>query len=358
MNSRERVLRALERKPVDMIPHWVDFTSIESQAKFFGQKFFEANALTQAIFQARFLHSDIINLPIAGFPGCYDIFCERLYEGEDYIISRNPFGGLHYWRKKPYFAKTLHSPVLAKEDIESIGPIDLSKFETKIQTLAQLAETLHERGYFILAEMKGPFETPWMFLRGLTPYMKDLVTDPEFVARMIEVSFRPMMDLAAMVVEKAPVDGVWITDDLGERRSPFLSVDKYRRIYKPWHKEVVQRLQKEGVKVSLHSDGNVMPLFGEFVDVGFDSVDPLEPADSMRLSELKTLYGEKVTLMGGITREIGRMTPEEIEQHIQQIVGDAGPYGLIFNCGGGIPPEMSLEGFMHYSAAVEKFRKL
>jgi len=341
-----------------MIPHWVDFTSIESQARFFGQKFFEAGAVNQALFQAEFFKSDIINLPLAGYPGCYDIFCERLYEGEDYIISRNPFGGLHYWHKKPYFAKILHSPVQTMRDLESIPQLDLHQFETKMHTYVQHAKALHDHGYFILAEIKGAFEAPWMFLRGLVPYMRDLVKDREFITRMIEVSFRPMMDLAEAVIDQAPIDGIWMTDDLGERRSPFLSVEKYRRIYKPWHKEAVQRFHRKGVKVSLHSDGNTMPLFGDFVDVGFDSVDPLEPADNMMLPELKTRYGEKVALMGGITRDIGRMAPHEVERHIQQIVRDAGPYGLIFNCGGGIPPEMSLEGFMHYSASIRKFRSL
>jgi len=43
------------------------FTSIESRMRFFGQKFFEADGLTQAIFQTGFFNSDIINLPIVGF---------------------------------------------------------------------------------------------------------------------------------------------------------------------------------------------------------------------------------------------------------------------------------------------------
>jgi uroporphyrinogen-III decarboxylase len=51
------------------------------------------------------------------------------------------------------------------------------------------------------------------------------------------------------------------------------------------------------------------------------------------------------------------MTPQEIYQHIQQIVRDAGPYGLILNCGGGIPPEMTLESLMHYFIAIEDLRR-
>ena len=358
MNSRERVLRALERESVDVVPHWVNFTSVEPQASFFGPKFFEADALTQTVFRARFLKSDIVNLPIATYPGYYDLFCERLYEGEDYLISQNPFGALHYWRKKPYFAKILYSPVRTKEDLKSIDPIDLSRFETKIETLSRLADALHERGYFVMTEIKGPFEAPWMYLRGFMPYMKDLVTDSGIITKMIELSFGPMMDLAETVIEQAHLDGILITDDLGERRSPFLSVDKYRRIYKPWHQKAVDRLHKYGVKVCLHSDGNVMPLVGEFVDAGFDSLDPLDPADNMRLGELKAQYGERITLIGGITREIGTMNLQAIDAHIQEVTREAGPYGLILKCGGGIPPEMTLHSFMHYCAAIERYRRL
>jgi uroporphyrinogen-III decarboxylase len=340
-----------------MIPYWGDFMSVESQIRFFGEKFFESDPFTQALFQAKFMNSDIINLPVVGFPGCYDIFCEKLYEGAEYVLSKNPFGGIHYWRKKPYFAKILHSPLRIKEDLNFIPPVEISKYDAQIRSLAELAQKLRDRGYFLLAEIKGPFEAPWMFLRGMMPYMRDLATDPNFVTRMIEVSFRPMMELAERVTDEAPIDGVWVTDDFGESRSPFMSVEKYRKIYKPWHMELVNRLHKKGVKVFLHSHGNVMSLVDEFVDDGFDSLDPFDPTDNMRLPELKSLYGDRITLTGGITKQIGTMTAEEIDKHIEQIVKTAGPNGLILECGGGIPPEMTLEGFMHYSATVEKHRR-
>lgn len=357
MNSRERVLSALDHATADVIPYWGDFTSIESQMKFFGDVFFEADPITQSLFGAKFMNSDIINLPVVGFPGCYDIFCEKLYEGTEYVLSKNPFGGIHYWRKKPYFAKILHSPIRTKEDLNSIPPFEMSKYDTQIRAFAELARKLRDCGYFLLVEIKGPFEAPWMFLRGMTPYLRDLATDASFTKKMIEVAFRPVLDLAERVVDEAPIDGVWVTDDLGESSSPFMSVDKYRQIYKPWHKELVERLHKKGVKVFLHSHGNVMSLVGEFVDDGFDSLDPLDPTDNMRIAEVKSLWGDKITLTGGITKRIGTMPHEEIDKHIEQVVKTAGPNGFILNCGGGVPPEMTLEGFTRYSAAIEKFRR-
>ena len=358
MDSNERVLRALDHAAVDVIPYWGDFTSIESQMKFFGESFYAADPLTQSLFQAKFMNSDIINLPVVGFPGCYDVFCEKLYEGTEYVLSRSPFGAIHYWRKKPYFAKVLQSPVKTKEDLDSIQPFEISKYDTRIHELAALAHKLKSYRFFLLAEIKGPFEAPWMFLRGMMPYLKDLATDPSFVKRMIEVSFRPIMDLTERVVDDAKIDGIWVTDDLGESRSPFMSVEKYRQIYKPWHKELVARLHKKGVKVFLHSHGNVMSLVGEFVDVGFDSLDPLDPTDGMRISQVKSLWGDKITLTGGIAKQIGAMTLQEIDKHLEEVVKTAGPTGFILNCGGGVPPEMTLESFMHYSSAIEKFRKV
>jgi len=357
MNSRERVMRAVSHEMVDMIPHWDDFTSIEAQYRFFGGVFFEADPLSQALFQAKFMNSDIINLPVVGFPGCYDIFCEKLYEGSEYVLSRNPFGGIHYWRKKPYFAKILHSPVKTKEDLKTTPPFQMSKYDTPIRSLAELARKLGDHEYFLLAEIKGPLEAPWMFLRGLTPYLKDLATDTSFTKKLIEVAFRPVMDLAERVVDEAPIDGIWVTDDLGEARSPFMSVEMYRQIYKPWHKELVERLHKKGAKVFLHSHGNVMSLVGEFVDVGFDSLDPLDPTDRMNIAEVKSTWGDKITLTGGITKEIGTMTPKATDNHIHQLVKTAGPNGFILNCGGGVPPEITLEGFMSYADAIEKYRR-
>jgi uroporphyrinogen-III decarboxylase len=326
--------------------------------QFFGEKFFEADFFTQSIFQARFLKSDIISIPVADFPSIDDIFTEKLVEGKDYALCKNPFGGIHYIRKSPFFCKILHSPVRNNADLDTLPRFEINKYQTKIRDFAELTRKLHNQEYFILAIIKGPFEAPWVFLRGLAPYMMDLARNSPSLTRMIEIAFQPMMELAEMVLDEGAVDGIWVTDDLGETRSPFVSVEKYRRFYKPWHKELVERMHRKGAKVFLHSHGNVMSLVGEFVDVGFDSFDPFDPADNMPLSELKRLYGSRITLTGGITRQIGNMTPEQIGQHLQQIVSTAGPNGLILECGGGIPPEMTIGNYMEYSSAIEKCRRL
>lgn len=359
MEPRERVFKALEHVEPDMIPFWGGFSSIEAQARFFGERYHEANAVEKTVFTSRLFNSDIANLPTAGFPGGPGIFEQVVLDEVDHIIARNPFGGLQYWRKSPYFAKPLYSPVKRKTDLAYLEPVDLEAFKPKIRQLARDAAALKELGYFMMTEIKGAFETPWMYLRGLEQYLKDVASDPGFASKLTEAAFKPLMELTEMVLDEAPFDAVWMTEDLGETRSPLFKPEKYRTLYKPWHEEVARRIHRKHAKAFLHSHGNVMPLFKDLVDAGFDSIDPLDPADNMDLARLKTGFGEKVTLMGGITRDIGVMSAEQLQKHIEDRarIGQPGG-GYILMCAGGVPPEMSLGNFNLYLRSIEKYRRL
>lgn len=359
MEPRERVFQALEHREPDMIPFWGGFSSMEAQARFLGPSYIGASALEKTAFTCRLFNSDIANLPTAGFPGGPGIFEEVVQDEPGHVIARNPFGGLQYWRKSPYFAKPLHSPIRRKSDLASLEPIDLEAFKPGIRRLAKDAVALRELGYFVMTEIKGAFETPWMYLRGLEAYLKDVASDPAFAARLTEAAFKPMIKLTEMVLDEARFDAVWMTEDLGEARAPLFRPERYRALYQPWHKEIVRRIHAKHVKAFLHSHGNVMPLFKGFVEAGFDSVDPLDPADNMDLARVKAEFGPRVTLMGGITRDIGLMPPERLERHIEDRAQTAGPDGgYILMCAGGVPPEMSLAGFNLYLRCVEKYRRL
>jgi uroporphyrinogen-III decarboxylase len=63
-------------------------------------------------------------------------------------------------------------------------------------------------------------------------------------------------------------------------------------------------------------------------------------------------------LVGGITRDIGRMTKNDLYKHITELVKTLGNEGFILRSAGGIPPEMTLENFNYYRDVIEKIRKL
>ena len=47
------------------------------------------------------------------------------------------------------------------------------------------------------------------------------------------------------------------------------------------------------VKVAYHSDGNILPIIPEFIEIGIDVLNPIQPA-SMNPAQLKQQFGDMV----------------------------------------------------------------
>jgi len=359
MNPRERVLNAIELEDVDVIPYGGAFFSREVILNLFGETFLRGDPLSQAIFIARVLNSDVVDLAFAGYPAGPGIFEKIVAEGSDHIVASSPFGGILYWRIKPYFSLVLSGPVKDEEDLDSIEKPDVDQFMDGVKALRKMIERIHELGYFVSVEFKGPFESPWMYLTGgLVNFLKMVTLKPRVAEKSIELAFSTMLDLMDLVMDETEVDAIYITDDLGDNTRPFISPEKYRKLVKPWHREAADRVHRKGCKLWLHSHGNIMILFEDIVETGADVIEPLDVADGMKPAELKEKYGDKVCLCGGITKNIGYMSVEELERHIDEVFSTLGPTGFIAREAGGIPTEMTLESFNEYMTILHKRRGL
>lgn len=246
-----------------------------------------------------------------------------------------------------------------EEDLDLLEKPDVDSFKTKAQQLAKRVEQLHNLGYFVMTEIKGVFESPWMYLRGGPPnFFTDVVRRPSFAKRLIEFAFSTIIELTELVLDEAHPDAVWMTEDLGETHAPFISPQTYRELVKPWHEKIVTRVHMKGSKLMLHSHGNIMPLLTDIIATKPDSIDPLDIADNIELDQVKAEYGDRTCLMGGITKDIGRMSDAEIERHIETVFKTCGLTGFIAMTAGGIPAEMTLRQLNHYILTVEKARRV
>jgi hypothetical protein len=105
--------------------------------------------------------------------------------------------------------------------------------------------------------------------------------------------------------------------DFGGQNGPLLSPQMYREFYKPYHKvfnDWVHRNTKW--KTFAHSCGSIMNLMEDFIEAGFDIMNPVQfSAANMDLQTLKQKYGSRVTFWGGGVNPQKTMpfgTPEEV----------------------------------------------
>ena len=154
----------------------------------------------------------------------------------------------------------------------------------------------------------APVPAPWMKhpkgIRGVQEWYMATVTQRDYVLkvfeRQCEVALQNIDLLAAAVGDRVQVAFVSGTD-FGTQRGQFCSVQTYRELYKPFHQAVNDRIHKlTRWKTFIHSCGAVYPLIPEFIEAGFDVLNPVQcSAKGMDPRTLKREFGKDIVFWGG-----------------------------------------------------------
>lgn len=175
------------------------------------------------------------------------------------------------------------------------------------------------------------WEAAWG-LRGYERMLTDLVTDPDLAETILDIPFRYHLTAARKLVEMG-VDMIWIGDDVGAQHTMLISPRHWRRFLKPRMASFISEIKaiNPRVKVAYHSDGNILPIIPELIEIGLDVLNPIQPA-SMDPAELKRLFGDRLCFWGTIDEQdtLPFGTPQQVRAEVLarlRTVGQGG--GLI-----------------------------
>ena len=98
------------------------------------------------------------------------------------------------------------------------------------------------------------------------------------------------------------IDMLWMGEDLGTQRAPIISLEMYRKHLRPRHQKFVDLAKSHDLNVMIHSCGCSSPFFDDFIAMGFDAVDTLQPEPPlMDPAYLKSTYGGALAFHGCIS---------------------------------------------------------
>ena len=183
----------------------------------------------------------------------------------------------------------------------------------------------------------------------------------EIFNRQCEIALKNFEMIYQAVADKISV--VFITGtDFGTQRSPFIAIDTYRELFKPFHQKINCWVHsKTKWKTFLHSCGAIEPLIPEFIDAGFDILNPVQvSAVGMDSALLKEKYGKDLVFWGGgvDTQKILPFgTPEEVREEVEKrlkIFSKGG--GFIFNAIHNIQAKTPVENVVSMIESVHNFK--
>ena len=389
MNSRERILTALDHREPDRVPFDLGgtvVTGIQAKAyqrlrQYLGlpEREIKIIDVLQQLAQVDLDVMDHLGVDVhnvaprstASFQvNIQQTADERyLYFHDEYQIGwRMPKeGGMYY----DMFDHPLAGDI-AEEDVARYqlpDPLDPSRF-TGLREAALKVINDEQRALIIGNMSAGIFEL-FTWSRGYQDAYADWAADPSLARKILQ----RFMDLQMSYWEKMfevmqgiPIDVVQMADDLAGQNNLLISPRSYRQVLKPMHKEMFDFIHsRSNARIFFHSCGAVRAIIPDLIEIGVDILNPLQvSANGMNSKELKREFGKDLVFWGGGVDTQNafdlRHTPAEVRQDVRRRLEDFMPGGgyvfnTVHNIQGNVPPEIimamweTLQEYGRYSAA-------
>jgi uroporphyrinogen-III decarboxylase len=221
---------------------------------------------------------------------------------------------------------------------------DPKKFAKLVyRTYADLQRRYGQQIYLMGSLFSGMWESATQTM-GLPAFSVTLRRNPDFVHRM--VSYYTELYLAVIdAVADAGLPAFVYSDDMGYKTGPQSSPKVIDTFFGPGLRRITEEAHQRGLKIIIHSCGNIWELLDLFADWGFDGVHSLEPTAGIDLAKVKQKFGKRMCIFGNldISHVLSQGTRQEVEEAVKQALkaaaGDGGFIMAMTNSHNGVKVE-------------------
>jgi uroporphyrinogen decarboxylase len=191
----------------------------------------------------------------------------------------------------------------------------------------------YKGSHFIFGDMELTMFDMMQQLVGLEKLLVDMAQGADYLEPLMdrckEFAVRVGVKLVAM-----GVDGVWAGDDFGAQNGMLISPRMWRRYFKERYRQVYAELKAANpdVVIAQHCDGAVAPILDDWIEVGLEVFNPVQPdVPGHEPEDLKSQFGDRMAFWGAIDQQrlLPFGTPSEIEADVRSkiaVLGRGGGY--------------------------------
>jgi uroporphyrinogen decarboxylase len=368
VNSRERLLAALDHQEPDRVPfdlgsvqvtgiHVVAYRGLRAVLGLPpGQ-----DALCDAIQQLAAPDEDVLKrlgVDVRGlFPLNSHNWQVKEEEAGEYWSYHDEWGITHR-RPRPdglYYSilqEPLNRPDLSPADITNHAWPDMGA-PWRIDGLREKAARWRTEGYAVV--LKDPFAGIFEMAQRIVG-MQELLIMMATDEALAGVLFDKLLELKLSFWEMALpalgdlVDVVTYADDYGTQQSQLISPAMFRQQLKPRVKTLFEHIKRLAphTKQFFHSCGNVRPLIPDYIEIGTEILNPVHMrAKGMDPAALKHDFGQDIAFWGGgiDTQDVlphgsAQDVKDDVRRNIEALAPGGGyVFNTVHNIQADVPPE-------------------
>jgi len=232
-------------------------------------------------------------------------------------------------------------------------PLEESQYDTLKRIIEKYGET-----HFICGSLAcSIFEAAW-YTSGLVNVLERMALDPDYANALFDKMMEFPLKAGPKMIDMG-VDMIWLGDDVGMQDRMMISPDTWREYFKPRMKKLIGEFKKykPDIKVAYHSCGYIKPIIPDFIEIGLDVLNPIQPL-AMDPAELKKEFGDELCFWGSmcIQKTLPRGSVKDIEDEVKlrmDTIGKGG--GLILAPAHNVQADTSVENILAFYDAAREF---
>lgn len=382
MNSRERLLTALQHREADRVPidlAGTHLTGIAVKAyqnlrDYLGLQY-EEPSFTDKNQQICFPSNEILQMFGADVRGVWPVISsnydyEEKKEGE-YLTHLDEWGFSYRIKKDGGLWYDIYKSPLTEGQLNE-GRIENHPWpeggdRERFQGLREQAKTHHQNGYAVAMRSicAGLLEMA-IRLRGMQNYLMELYTRKNAACKLLDKILEIKLEYWETALDElgGEVDVLVEADDFGTQIAPLISPAMFRELIKPRQAELIGFMRERAPNVSIffHSCGNVREILPDFIEMGIDILNPVHfKAEDMEPEALKRDFGQDIVFWGGgvDTQEtLPEGSPDQVRDEVRrqiELLGKDG--GFVFSTVHNIQSDVPPENIIAMYEAVHEYGK-
>jgi uroporphyrinogen decarboxylase len=201
-----------------------------------------------------------------------------------------------------------------------------------------------------------PYEYLWRII-GSENALVWMAEQPDLFAEFVDRVGRWLLALTAAEIEagRGRLSGMYIYGDVAYRRCMLFSPKRWRELFKPHVKALIDLCHAHNLMTVYHGCGNASAIFDDLAEIGLDAYNPLEAKADLDVVKLKQRYAGKLAFVGNLdVRVLERGNPDEIRREVLYKLQAAKGGGWIFQSDHSITSEVAPES---YALALQILRE-
>ena len=281
-------------------------------------------------------------------------------ETEDYIIDTTAWGATRKnWKHRGSVPETIDFLVKSPDDWKGAkARMTPDRDRVNWDHLAANYPKWKKRGLWISATFWFGYDITHAGFIGTERVLEAMITDPEW---MVDV-WNHELDVAIALHDRVWEAGyhadelIWY-DDMGYKLHQFFSPAMYRRLLRPVHQRACEWARAKGLRIHLHSCGDIRPFVPDYIDIGIEMLNPLEVKAGVDPIALKQQFGDKLAFHGGLNAVL-YTTPEAQWAEMTRVIPAMKAHGgYIASTDHSVPDNVSLDQFRQFVELAKKLGK-